>query len=511
MKNKSIILLVIGVLLFSLASINVSAVDNVCCEKTTTGFFCQNAPQSQCATGFKTAPTSCKSTSFCKPGVCYNTLQGTCLENTPENVCTTNGGTWSLTKPAACNLGCCILGDQASFVTLTRCKYLAGSLGLQTNFNKGITDEAQCIQQVQNQDKGACVYDFEFQRTCKFTTRAECGTGVNGSSKGEFFKDKLCTADELNTNCGWTKKTACAPGKDGVYFLDSCGNFANIYDSSKVPNVVNLSQAPEEIRTYWTNVKTKEESCNPSGANENSKSCGNCDYLSGSYCRSSDVAGVNANYGDFVCADLKCKTSEGEKKHGESWCVYDDKGTTGKSNNAVGSRFYKHICINGEEVVEQCADFRQEECIQDTYKTASGKPFTAAACRVNRWQDCLTQVEKDDCLNTDKRDCNWIDGVKVGNSTGDGSCVPKNTPGLKFWEGDEAKNACAQGNYQCLVTFEKGLLGGESCVSGCECLDENWKQQRIALCQSIGDCGPKINFIGESGYKSGYNITTTKK
>src|SRR5690606_37660579 len=113
-------------------------------------------------------PTSCDSTSYCKLGTCYDSSEGTCLDNTPQRVCNANGGVWSETAPAQCNLGCCVLGDQAAFVSLVRCKKLSSFLGLESNFNPGITNEIACIESVQGQDKGACVYESEFQKTCKF-------------------------------------------------------------------------------------------------------------------------------------------------------------------------------------------------------------------------------------------------------------------------------------------------------------------------------------------------------
>lgn len=502
MKNKGlkIALLLAMVFTISIFSTYLAAAVNqtVCCQKTTSNLYCQNVPSNQCAPGATQAPTACDSTSFCKPGVCYNSVQGTCLDNTPQITCNNNGGIWSAQSPPQCNLGCCILGDQAAFVTLTRCKYLSSSLGLQTNYDSSIQTESSCIAQVQNQDHGACVYtSSDLQTTCKFTTGDQCnlGSGLNGTSQSQFYKDKLCTAPELGTNCAPTTKTTCVPGKDEIYFVDTCGNPTNIYDASKIND-----------QEYWTNVKTKTESCSPDSGNANSKTCGNCNYLAGSICRSSS-SGSQASYGNYICQDLNCDhTSDGKShKQGESWCVYNDQGTNGNGNNAVGSRFYKHICINGEEVLEQCADFRQEECIQSSIKTTAGD-FSQAACRVNRWQDCLAQTSKQDCENSDKRDCTWQDGVGLNGST-TGACTPKNSPGLQFWSGDQANGICAQGNAQCIVTFEKGLFGGASCKSNCQCLTQDWQKQRIQICESLGDCGPKINWVGQQGYSAGYNLT----
>jgi len=512
-KNRNILMVlaactIAGLFILLIGNVN-AAEQTVCCEKTNSGLFCQDVPQSACSPDSRQVATSCQSTSYCKPGTCYDSNEGTCLDNTPQIVCNANEGIWSQEKPAQCNLGCCVLGDQAAFVTLVRCKRLSGFLGLQTNYNPSITNEVQCILSVQNQEKGACVFDFEFEKSCKFTTRAEClgkGSGNSTKTSGEFYPQKLCSAEELGTKCGPTRETKCLPGKDGVYFVDSCGNPANIYDASKIND-----------KEYWANVKDISESCNANSANANSANCGNCNYPLGSYCRQTEKGDTKATYGDYICKDLNCKKTEngGSYKHGESWCVYDDKGEKDKGNNAVGSRFFKHICINGEEVVEQCADFRQEECIEDKIETTAGA-FSQAACRVNRWQDCVAQIEKIDCENTDRRDCFWKEGeeyaLQKGNETNriGGICLPKVTPGLQFWEGEEARQICAIGNARCIVTFEKGLFGGEKCTGNCQCLTEQWEKDRGEICQALGDCGAKINWLGDKGYKDGFKITVGK-
>lgn len=481
---------------------------SVCCEKTVSGLYCQDVPSEQCASGARQVPTSCESTSYCKPGTCYDSSEGTCLDHTPQIVCNANNGTWSENTPAQCNLGCCILGDQAAFVSLVRCKKLSSFLGIQTNYRLDIKNEMLCVASVKNEEKGACVYEYEFEKTCRFTTRAECvGSAVNRTgSKGEFFKGKLCSAEELGTKCGPTTQTTCVPGKDEVYFLDSCGNPANIYDATKVSD-----------KEYWANIKDKSESCNPANPNANSASCGNCNYPLGSFCRKTEKSDpAKPSYGNYMCKDLNCKNTQNGKsyKHGESWCVYTDEGTEREGDNSVGSRFFKHICINGEEVLEQCADFRQQECIEDKIKTSAGD-FAQAACRVNRWQDCTAQKEKTDCENTDRRDCFWMPGDMIINSGNKsrvdaGVCLPKVTPGLKFWEGEDAQQICALGNAQCIVQFEKGLFGGEKCKKNCECLEESWKQQHADLCAALGDCGPKVNWVGQTGYKPGFKVTIGK-
>ncbi len=501
MKNRLflITLLLIVASVFQM-SIVFAAEPTVCCEKTNSGFYCQNVPANECATNSRQAPSSCNSVSFCKPGVCFDSKEGLCSQNTPQVTCNARGGVWSAEAPAQCSLGCCLLGNQAAFVSLPRCKKLSAELGLKTNYDSSITNEVQCVLRAKSSEKGACVYEFEFEKTCKLTTRSDCSSGVNNTgTQGQFYPGKLCSAEELGTKCGPTERTTCVLGKDGVYFVDSCGNPANIYDALKVNN-----------DEYWSNIRDVSESCNPNSANALSKNCGNCNYLLGSFCRDASKTKTKPQDGEFICADLNCKgTSNGKSyKHGESWCVNQDTTKLNQGENSVGSRFYKHICVNGEELVEQCADFRQEECLESVVKIDSGE-FSQAACRVNRWQDCTAQSNAQDCDNTDKRDCLWKAGIAIGNISNDqgGSCIPKNTPGTEFWQGDDAKIVCALGNAQCIVKFEKGLLGGEKCKENCDCLTPEWQKQRATLCSSLGDCGPKTNWLGQQGYKSGFNVT----
>ncbi|MFH1425431.1 MAG: hypothetical protein ABIG28_01730 [archaeon] len=583
----------------------------VCCEETNSGLFCLDVFESDCKSNSRQFPTSCDSTAFCKLGYCSDPVEGTCLDGVPQKVCNDEDGSWFAEKPPQCELGCCILGDQASFVTLTRCKKLSGFYGLETNFDSGITSEPACILIASASEKGACIFEEDFEKTCKMATRAECSgdsssssgenVGVSASDLGlgeavsdseeeaplispescvdagdgkEFCPGMLCSAESLGTNCGKTENTICVSGSEEVYFADTCGNPANIYDSSKKNN--------EE---YWSYIKDKSESCIPNNANINSQSCGNCNYLLGSYCR--EAENVRATLGNNICASLNCPASDENtggiaRKHGESWCGYDDerdfvpKETTeigeeasravnmivgrtnsrvssvlsqalekvgagsgvgniflGSAGGDVGSRFYRYSCINGEVTVEPCADFRQEECIENVIDTSFGE-FREAACRVNRWQDCTAQTNAKDCVNSDVRDCEWLDGIafvlmgsvqtegsdvetgslpaakqilgEIGEGEREiGACVPENPPGLRYWEGEEAGSICAQANAFCPVKYEKGIGGDWECVENCECLPGgSLELQRIQLCMSLGDCGPKTNYLGVKGRGMSY-------
>lgn len=496
---------------------------NSCCEKTKSDAWCQNTNEESCDNSidpvtkspFRKTPTSCDATSYCKLGCCVDSDEGLCMENTPQKVCQISTGTWlenAQCNVPQCNLGCCILGDQASFVTLTRCKKLSALYGLTTNFNNAVTNEAKCVMMAYSQDKGACVYEVENQRTCKFTTRADC-EGIENNQEGnstkiDFYKDYLCSADELATNCGPTTETMCLSGKDEVYFKDSCGNPANIYDANKVYS---------KSSSYWQKVVPKSNTCggvNPKGGNINSKTCGNCAYLEGSICGKG-----TATYGNSICRDLNCyNTQNGENyKNGESWCEY--LGDTGNGQDLVGSRQFRHVCIQGEETIEPCADFRNEICIEDKMSTAYGE-FREAACRVNRWQDCIDQITEEKCLNKDKRDCYWTAGLAYdgagiknnGSSTttgeqdqsgnkgiinGTGICLPDVPPGLKFWEEGDASQICSLGNSKQTVGYETNIFGTKKCVSNCEVLETPWLEKMNGVCSSLGDCGAKNNFLGK--------------
>jgi len=500
---------------------------NVCCEKTQNNAWCQNTLEENCDSGFRQTPTSCEATSFCRQGCCYDSSEGLCMENTPQKVCNDAKGTWledAECNIPQCNLGCCVLGTQASFVTLTRCKRLSADYGLETNFRNDINDEATCIATASAQQQGACVYEVDYQRTCRFTTRGQClqqESGGNQTSGAEFFLDYLCSAQDLATNCGKSTKTTCVDGKDEVYFLDTCGNIANIYDAGKKDNDL-----------YWEKVVDKSQTCgaNSADGNAGSNTCGNCDYFQGSIC-----AKGSAVYGNYACQDLNCyNTENGEDyKNGESWCVYD--GNVGEGSDAVGSRHFRHVCIGGEETIEPCADFRNEVCIEAEIEAGSSS-FTEAACRVNRWVDCIDQDEEDDCLNTDKRDCYWKQGIHFtgigvsassgssadsqtfgggdtggfgggitgfatkepsGVQMGGGACLPNVPNGLKFWQSGDAESVCGLGNSVCVVEYEKKLVGSKKCVENCECLEESWAQQMNGVCTSLGDCGAYFNIAGK--------------
>jgi len=541
--NKKIILSIGILILFSLIGIVSSATTlsepSSCCEKTKGGAYCINTEEENCDPNFKSSMTSCETTSYCRLGTCYDSSEGICMENTPQSVCSSSGGTWdsrSITEVPQCQLGCCIISDQAAFVSLVRCKRLSSFFGVENNYRTEITSEIQCIAAAQSQDMGACVYEKDYERVCKFTTRVDCGAleqvetiENSSSSEKKFYKDLLCSAEELNTICARQVSTTCYNGK--VYWTDSCGNRENVYSSNKDKS--------------WNNGRVLEPDlvCSPNDGSN--KDCGNCEYLLGSRCAVWDgTLNIGKPAGsDYYCKRTECVDRNGNKRiNGESWCVYD--GNVGKGLDKVGSRYFREICVDGEVKVEPCAEYRNEICLEGGIETDSGF-FQTAACRVNRWQDCVLQTKEKDCLNIDKRDCQWlphVTGMTLGagtsesgqttgfsnptageskaftNPTATGNsiapitgletsgsettysgekrvCVPQFPPGLNFWDDANSQQICGQASAQCTVVKEKDVFGNEKIIEGKECLEEQWALEANRICTSLGDCGGYINYI----------------
>jgi hypothetical protein len=474
--RKIFLIVILGIFLVSFISAVGEA--SYCCERLkSNGAWCQNAPIESCDNSYRKVPTSCESTSYCKLGTCIDSQEGTCMENTPEKVCEDEGGIWKdgeVDEIPQCQLGCCLIGNQAAFVTQTRCKRLSLLYGIEINFRTDVENEIQCIASATSEVKGACVFKKEYETTCLLTTKKECND-MNIENGTEFHEGYLCSAESLGTNCGPSEKTTCVEGKDEVYFLDSCGNLANIYDASKIKD-----------KNYWAEIKGKDEVCNAGKSNANSATCGNCDYYLGSTCKTYDRGKdkTSPNFGDNICRDLSCEYEGKKYSHGETWCAKSE----GIEDNLPGSRYFRLVCYNGEVSIEPCADYRQEICIESDIDG-----FKTAGCRVNMWQDCSAQDNKKDCENEERRDCKWIDSEEI-------KCVPKFPPGFNFWEEGDAESLCSIADTECIVTYEKKIAGGKKCVENCHCLKESWKDEMNEICISLGDCGSNVNYIGVEGY-----------
>ncbi|VVB82324.1 Uncharacterised protein [uncultured archaeon] len=552
MIKKIALCFILGILLIGIAN-----AATTCCEKTNSGALCQNVNDaSLCNThdinpsthvSYKATSSFCEATSYCKLGTCIDQQNGICFTS-PQSVCSSPGGYWSTLsqdKLVQCKLGCCLVGNKAAFVTQVRCNSLASLYGLDVNYRADIKDELTCLQSASPDVKGACVFMQDSVKTCQMTTKADCQTLAKSKTDALFHEGFLCSAQELGTVCAKSQNTKC--DSDNVYFIDTCGNLANIYDSARYNE-----------ENYWTYIQSS--TCGNNLGNQDSASCGACDYYYGSMCGNKGTKA--ADYGNYICKSLDCGSYRGPfsysptgfatatnyPKHGDTWCTTDNKNIKGVTANSPGATSFKLICYNGEVTTEQCDSTRQKICFEN-------KTTRTGNCKVNVWQDCTSQKTAADCNNADLRDCTWMTvtqdnskdtacstpdsfnwapsflkalfsmpisgGCKNNNiyafsdigltenssiSGASGACLPKYSPGFERDGSDTTTGGeiCAQAQSSCLVTYEQTGLGGITsggwhCINNCACKTSAWAEALNNISIQLGDCGVKNNYIGASG------------
>jgi hypothetical protein len=549
-----IFILVFAIFGVSLLNVkDVVAEQNVCCSETIGGEHCIYTELSNCKSGALQAAANCEQTSFCKLGCGYDQIEGVCFNNMPKFSCEeAEDCAWSQgagCEVPQCQKGCCVLSNQCSYTTQVQCKQITSQYeDINMSFMEEIGSELDCINQCRSFERGACVHS---DASCDFVTRESCNEVIPPSINQSlpmvgFHPGKLCSNANLGTECAPQHTTDCLADADEVYWLDSCGNPENIYDSDK--------------RKSWNNgyVLSKEESCDYGNPNVGDENCGNCNYALGSLCSEAEM-GVDPVYGDYACKDLSCDADTVHVEvntpasknlpleNGESWCAYD--GLVGLNENAgmgldtVGSRHYRRICINGVELTEPCRDFREEICVQGTvdpsvdpalqnifgtqksFGLGSSSDLIYGACRNNRFSDCVSMTTQKDCENVAQRDCFWLLGNTGDKSLGefegiDLGCVPLVSPGLKHWSGEsttatnnlDPSATCQKGNTECEVHYYRAGIGwfkegnvfkgsGEGrdweCVGNCDCLELDYLKGANAVCRSLGDCGAWYNVEGE--------------
>jgi len=548
MRRKIILLFVLGIFLIGIVSAG-----NFCCEKTKQGAWCQNVNlESECdittvnevtSEPFRSTNAFCESTEFCQPGVCVDNEEGTCIPSA-KSVCLGNHGFWSgqpKSEIEQCQLGCCLIGDSAAFVTQTACTKMSNDYGLNIDWKANINDELSCLVSASPKEKGACVFTKNYVKTCEITTKEKCQNEIAKNSvysNVEFHGGYLCTAQaELGTNCAPTGRTVC-DDKNDVRFVDMCNQPANIYDYRYSPD--NPNKEANYLTDYWTTIKkptcTDLEGDNP--ANKDSATCGDCDYLSGSMCKKKGI-GESVSSGDYLCKNLDCVGYNKEgfdgtthyPQHEETWCTTDNI-TVGYN---PGTTFFRKMCYDGEVTIEECGmpdSTRQEVCNE----AVSENGFRTGSCKVNQWGSCYAQNNSADCLDANLRDCNWLQwngyyfttddsGTYLKNITGGasnevGMCVPIFAPGFERDESQTVLGAvsCSLARSICSVRMTRGAFGGAwSCktnavdgwYNNCSCVNNaddvydggaTWASELNGICVQMGDCGVKNNFLNKPGF-----------
>jgi hypothetical protein len=458
--------------------------------------------------------SECKDISSCEIGCCIDKDEGLCTERVTRQNCANSGGEWLSEENCAiseCQKGCCVLGDETKFVEDSRCGRLAELFGFEKNFVQQIGDnpleshrinEFECLVLGASAEKSACL--FEGNR-CEFLTETECIT-----KRGNYREGFLCSAEELNTTCEKQDSIGCIVGKDEIYWFDSCGNSENIYSSDR------------DESWNFGRVLSKEQSCGANSANINSQDCGNCFYLGGSICSEVGITERSVIDGNFICKDLDCIDENGrERKNGESWCVYD--GFIGEGKDVVGSRHWKRMCIDGEVIVEPCADYRGQVCVQSNVEDpTSGEIFESASCVLNEATACIAYNSDQETVieNCEKNNMCYVNNVNVDEGFRFDICAPQYPKGsdLSYEEGNQREaGLCSIASQKCTMIFEKkadhpislsaafGGIGfmtslaraGYECVYNCDCAKQVFSDEMNDLCISMGDCGSYINIDGK--------------
>jgi len=461
----------------------------------------------------------CEETSQCKTGTCV-VGDGVSCSSSPKVTCESGGGEWVDKTPAnvpECRRGCCIIGSGSRFETSTQCEIDGG------NFNAGIGTEAACILAGQNLLQGACVTTGN---ACTFTTGIECGR-----RSGSFFKGILCTNSDLKENldveCEASTQTTIKDDK--IYWIDSCGNLANIYDADKIY---------EKDKSYWEIVSPptcKVLDSNGNVIKNNLGTCGNLDRFRGTIAVEASEADVIPAYGNFAGKDLSCtykdsvKNIDITKKNGEKWCIYEGSigDIEGISSDTVGSEHWLARCENGDLKLEH-SNYRDSVCAQrttvvdlngdgDTNDNGEGESFTTASLVPNQALACPSfnplQDKKGKANQANIDACNAnphcaVRNVDVQKHNGKPTfyfsvCVPRYPTG--FDDDSAAQTMCAAATQKCTQIYQKniGSLWGsgsswnDAAKINSECGNVEFSQKMNNLCVSMGDCGSYVNYEGQ--------------
>jgi hypothetical protein len=160
-------------------------------------------------------------------------------------------------------------------------------------------------------------------------------------------------------------------------------------------------------------------------------------------------------------------------------------------------------------MVESCseANSRASICRETVQKiTINGNTFERnnAECKINNYQSCVLQTDKASCEDPDL-DCKWMEYRYSGKDIIK-QCVPKYPPAGNYYDKSAGEDLCDFGNSLDVIYYVDKEDGSEDCDDGCYLEDDydpsNWSDRHydwlvdsMERCYSLGDCGPKPNFI----------------
>lgn len=256
---------------------------------------------------------------------------------------------------------CCVMDTQCALLGEEECAFNNGEV------RSDILLESECVNVCEKMDTGCCV------------TEDSCVFGPLENCEGEMF-DLMCSqVDKCSKICTPHAYKDCGgPDNEDVYWYDSCGN-----------------------------LEDKVNDCDSTGSSGSTSGCGDSDGDSrGDSCISWDCANVwdNPIVDENGDGDLKDSIS---RMHGESWCEYQ--AAVGPTLDLPGSTHYRHYCLKGKEMVEQCSSDRSRICMYGELKFSPTTKMSTGSCVENKWEGCSEATSKEDCEDPSKM-CSWLGG-----------------------------------------------------------------------------------------------------
>jgi len=155
-------------------------------------------------------------------------------------------------------------------------------------------------------------------------------------------------------------------------------------------------------------------------------------------------------------------------------------------------------------VVEPCADYRNQICIQSKEFGVNGTTveFDNAACIANNWRACIDLNSDDDDA---MKDCSeavncMVENVAIADKFTFDVCLPRYPGGFSL--NDEryqtsAETLCGMATQTCTVVRVAKTWGGCKYAANEDCLTTKFTEEMNDFCRGLGDCGGSANVVGE--------------
>ncbi|VVB79288.1 Y_Y_Y domain protein [uncultured archaeon] len=154
-------------------------------------------------------------------GCCFDQNMGTCSPNSESSSC--SGGQFysdaSCASVGECDYGCCQIGTQVLYTRQVSCYQRAQTGGSEYQWSAGTEAQCTALQSSSSNTYGACVRATRYDKLCTYTTQSQC-------ANGNFSAGMYCSNPLLNMNCSRTTNTTCF--NEDVHYVDSCGNIDEV-------------------------------------------------------------------------------------------------------------------------------------------------------------------------------------------------------------------------------------------------------------------------------------------